>query len=34
MYRVVKNGFRNTSILWINFTTEDGISNPEFSFIW
>ena len=27
MYRVVRNGFRKTSILGVNFTTEDGISN-------
>ena len=24
MYRVVRNGFRKMSILWVNFTTEDG----------
>ena len=34
MYRVVRNGFRKMSILWVNFTTEDGISNPETSFVW
>ena len=34
MYRVVRNGFRKTSILWINSTTEDGICNPETSFVW
>ena len=33
MHRVVRNGFRKTSILWIYFTTEDGICNPETSFV-
>ena len=33
MYRVVRNGFRKTSILWIYFTTEGGICNPETSFV-
>ena len=29
MYRVLRNGFRKMSILLVNFTTEDGICNPE-----
>ena len=29
MYKVVRNGFRKTSILWIYFPTEDGIRNPQ-----
>ena len=33
MYRVVRNGFRKTSILWIYFTTEGGICNPKTSFV-
>ena len=32
MYRVV-NGIRKENILQVNFTTEDGIWNPEASFI-
>ena len=33
MYRVVRNGFRKMAILWENFSTEDGICNPE-TFVW
>ena len=33
MYRIVRNGFRKANILQINFTTEDGICNPETSFV-
>ena len=29
MYRVLRNGFRKMSILLVNFTTEDGICDPE-----
>ena len=34
MYRVVRDGFRKMSILWVNFATEDGVCNPETSFVW
>ena len=34
MYRVVRNGFKKISILWVSFTSDDGICNPEISFVW
>ena len=34
MYKVVRNGFRKMSILWVNFTPEDGMCHPETSFAW
>ena len=33
MYRVVKNSFRNASILKVNFTSKDEICNTEGSFV-
>ena len=33
IFIVVRNGFRKANMLYVNFTTEDGIWNPETSFV-
>ena len=33
IHRIVRNGFRKANILQISFTAEDGVCNPETSFV-